>query len=431
MDKKGLKKRYVAAVVLAAGKGVRMKSCQPKVLTRLCGKTLLDTVIDNLLKSKTASEVIVVLNKELLGLAQQLKAKNNKIKIAIQAKPLGTADAVRQALKVVSKKSTDIFVLSADVALITPTTLEKLIDVHLARERAITFLSAFIDNPEGYGRIIRNKAGTIERITEEIDLGDEEKEIREINSGIYCFQAAALQRALKDISLRKNKKEFYLTDVVALLLPQGVQAVACDNPEEALGINCAADLVRIQKIMASRIIGGFLAAGIKIPDPATTYIESGVEIGQDTVIYPFSYIESDVKIGKHCSIGPFARLRKGVRLSDKVTVGNFIELSRTRVGSGTLMKHFGYFGDSIIGKGANIGAGSVTANYDGKNKHTTTIDDAAFIGCDTVLIAPVKVGKGAVTGAGSVLVKKRNIPKGAVAVGVPAQVLARKIHKVK
>ncbi|MBU2541802.1 MAG: NTP transferase domain-containing protein [Candidatus Omnitrophica bacterium] len=420
------KNRCISAVVLAAGKGVRMKSKKPKVLIPLCGRTLLDTVIDNLLKVNDFKEIVIVLNKELLFLKRKLEARNQRIKVAIQLKPLGTADALKSALSKVAKAASDIFVINADVALFKVATIKRLIDSHMHSLRAATLLSAVSESPAGYGRVIRNKTGQVERITEEIDLCEEEKQIGEINSGIYCFKKGVLGRALGQIRRRKNKNEYYLTDAIGILLTQGVGVVSAQTLEEILGINSAADLAKAARIMSSRIVSGFLAEGVKIMDPANTYIEANVKIGTETVIYPFTYIETQVVIGKDCSIGPFARLRKDVHLDDNVTVGNFVELSRTRVGSGTIIKHFGYLGDCSIGKKVNVGAGSVTANFDGLTKHKTHIEDGAFIGCDTVLIAPVKVGKTAVTGAGSVLVKKRNVPKGKVAVGVPARIINKK-----
>jgi bifunctional UDP-N-acetylglucosamine pyrophosphorylase/glucosamine-1-phosphate N-acetyltransferase len=427
MNRVKVKKDQLSAVLLAAGKGVRMKSARPKVLSSVCGRTLLDTAINTILEIGLVKEIIVVLNKDLLKLAKTLKAKSKKIKVVVQFKPLGTADAVKVALKAVDKNSADIFISSADAVLVTKSTIHKLICSHLESGRSATLLSAFCDSPEGYGRIIRSKAGSIERITEEADLGEEEKEIREINSGVYCFKRLCLQRALKDIQIRKNKKEYYLTDAVALLLAQGVNAVAADSADEVLGINSAFDLARVQKIMSSRIIASKLTQGIKILDPQTTYIEAGVEIGRDTVIYPFTYIEAGVEIGRGCSIGPFARLRRGVKLGNNVTVGNFVELSRARVGNKSVVKHFSYLGDALVGKAVNIGAGSVTANYDGKDKHITDIEDGAFIGCDTVLVAPVKIGKRSRTGAGAVVTKNKNVPAGKLAIGVPAKIIDKKI----
>ncbi|MEW6009614.1 MAG: sugar phosphate nucleotidyltransferase [Candidatus Omnitrophota bacterium] len=421
-------KRF-SAIVLAAGKGVRMKSVQAKVLTSLCGKTLLDTVVDNLLKVKSLSEIVIVLNKTLLGLSKDLKSKSKRINIAIQARSLGTADAVKAGIGKISKKNTDVFVIGADIVLLKLNTIGKLIKFHTQNNNAVSLLSAFFDSPEGYGRIVRNKSGSVERITEEIDLSLDEKEIREINSGVYCFKRECLESALKHIKLRKNKNEYYLTDAIELLASEGIGALAAESADEILGINSFCDLVNVRKIMSKRIINTLLDNGVKILDPATTYIEVDAVIGPDTIIYPFTYIETGTKIGKNCSIGPFARLRKGVQLADNVTVGNFIELSRSRIGKGTLIKHFGYIGDARIGEKVNVGAGSVTANFDGVNKNLTKIEQGAFIGCDTVLIAPVKIGKNAVTGAGSVVTKRHNVPAGSLALGVPARLVNKKKNK--
>jgi bifunctional UDP-N-acetylglucosamine pyrophosphorylase/glucosamine-1-phosphate N-acetyltransferase len=427
-----MQKRKISAIVLAAGKGVRMKSSKPKVLSLICGKSLLEMVIDNLLEVKSFEEIILVLNKDLLFLTKSLKKKSKKIRITIQQKPLGTADAAKQGIAKLSKNISDVFIISADVVLFSPDNIEKLISSHIQSGRVASLVSGFSDSPYGYGRIIRNKAGQVERITEEIDLTDKEKQIAEINSGIYCFKKDELRKALKSVTRRPNKNEFYLTDCIQILSArefegeERIESICVDHVEDVLGINSAVELAKAQKILSLKIINEFLNLGVKIIDPQTTYIEADVEINQDCIIYPFTYIEAGVKIGNNCSIGPFARLRKGVRLGNNITVGNFIELSRTRVGNGTIMKHFGYFGDCIIGQNANIGAGTVTANYDGQNKFITNIADGAFIGCDTVLIAPVRVGKKAVTGAGAVLTKNKNVPDGKVALGLPARITNKK-----
>ena len=417
-----MNKRSVSAIVLAAGKGVRMKSREPKILSRLCGKSLLDTVLDNLLKVKALDEIIVVLNKDILFLEKTLREKSKKIKVAVQVKPLGTADAVKAALAKIPKKSTDIFVIGADIVLFKISSIQALISMHLNSDKAATLITAISDSPHGYGRIIRNKAGQVEAIREEVDLGEQEKDIGEINSGIYVFKKKELLESLKYIKPSEIKKEYYLTDAISILSAKGVETVAAETMEEVMGINSPSDLARAVKIQNLRTIGEFLMNGVKIIDPQTTYIENGVTIGEDSVIHPFTYIETEVRIGKNCSIGPFARLRKGVDLADRVSVGNFVELSRAKVGSGTIMKHFCYLGDSELGNNVNVGAGTVTANYDGKNKNKTIIEDDVFIGCDTVLIAPVKVGKKAVTAAGAVLAKKRNVPGGKLAIGVPARI---------
>lgn len=406
-----------------------MKSKEPKILSRLCGKTLLDTVLDNLLRVKTLDEIVVVLNKDILFLEKALRGKSKKIKVAVQNKPLGTADAVKSALAKISKRSTDVFVIGADIALFKIPSIQTLIHAHLDGDKAATLITAISDSPHGYGRIIRNKGGQVEAIREEVDLGEQEKDIGEINSGIYVFKKKELLESLKYIKPSEIKKEYYLTDAISIISPDGIETLSAETIEEVMGINSPSDLARAVKIQNLRTLGEFLMNGVKIIDPQTTYIENGVTIGQDTVIYPFTYIETQVRIGKNCSIGPFARLRKGVNLSDHVSVGNFVELSRTKVGNGAIMKHFCYLGDSDVGNAVNIGAGTVTANYDGANKNKTIIEDDAFIGCDTVLIAPVKVGKKAATAAGAVLTKKRNVPAGKLAVGLPARIIDKKKSK--
>ncbi len=249
-----------------------MKSDQAKVLTPLCGKTLLDTVIDNLLLVKNLNEIVIVLSKSLLALTKDLKAKSKKINIAIQIKPLGTADAVKAGIQKLSKKSTDVFITGADIALVKLSTIAKLIKSHCQDNNTVSLLSAFFDSPDGYGRIVRNKGGSVERITEEIDLSEDEKEIREINSGVYCFRREALERALKLIPRRKNKNEYYLTDAIEVLSGLGVGALATESADEILGINSASDLANARKIMSKRIISALLDKGVKVLDPSTTYI---------------------------------------------------------------------------------------------------------------------------------------------------------------
>jgi bifunctional UDP-N-acetylglucosamine pyrophosphorylase / glucosamine-1-phosphate N-acetyltransferase len=303
--------------------------------------------------------------------------------------------------------------------------VNKLLAKHKQTKAAATVLTALIDEPHGYGRIIRDVAGNIVAIREQKDATPAEDMINEINVGMYCFESKKLFAALKKIKLNPNKKEFYLTDVVELLLANGerVATVVTDDESVAFGVNTRADLAQAEGIIRKRILSKLMEDGVTIIDPATTYVEAGAKIGEDSIIYPCSYIHSDVTIGKNCKIGPFARIRPGSKIGDGAEIGNFTEVSRSNIGSNVTMKHFSFLGDATVGSETNIGAGTVTANYDGKNKNKTVIGDGAFIGSDSILVAPVTIGKKAMTGAGTVVKSGTNIPAGKTAVGVPARII--------
>ena len=271
------------------------------------------------------------------------------------------------------------------------------------------------------------KAG-FKAIREQKDASYDEDQIKEINVGVYCFNSKDLFGALKKVKLNPGKKEFYLTDVIELLLAQGKKVATLTTQDEtvAFGINTREDLAQAEVIIRRRILSKHMLAGVTIVDPLTTFIEADVTIGQDTVIQPMTVIHTDVRIGKNCSIGPMAHLRPGTRISDGVEIGNFAEVSRTSLGRGVVQKHFSFLGDATVGAGTNIGAGVVTANYDGVNKNKTIIGPQAFIGSDAILVAPNKIGARAMVGAGSVLAKGKNIPAGMVAVGIPARVIKKR-----
>ena len=294
---------------------------------------------------------------------------------------------------------------------------------HQRAKSHATLLTAVVHDPAGYGRIIRDQNNRPMAIREDKDATGFERDIAEINVGVYCFKATFLLKALDKLKLNAKKKEYYLTDVVEWLAHSGsvIEAVTMDDFQEGLGINSRLDLSVAQDIIRQRILKTHMLNGVTIEDPQSTYIAAGVKIGADTVIKSHTYIENHVTIGKDCVIGPFARLRPETKIGHNVEVGNFTEISRTKIGDKTLMKHFSYLGDATVGSQANIGAGVVTANYDGREKHLTKISDGAFVGSDAILVAPVIVGKKAVVGAGSVVVKT-NIPQGSTAMGVPATV---------
>ncbi len=412
-------KNNLAAIILAAGKGERMKSELPKVLHPLCSRPMLGYVLD-LVKELKIRDFIVVLGYKHEDVQEFLPPGT---KTALQKKILGTADAVKQGLAYLRGFKGTVVVLYGDNPLLKKETIDKLVKRHLENKAAATLLVAKLENPSGYGRIVRDKYGSLCGIAEEKDADDFQKDIKEINTGILCFDKDKLVESLKVIKPNNAKKEYYLTDVIDILYKKGdlVETLVIPDSNEAMGINSRVELAQANKIMQRRINDAFMKEGVTIVDPDTAFISFGTKIGRDTTIYPFTVIEKNVKIGEQCFIGPFAHLRPGVELQDNVAVGNFIEISRSKLSSKTRAKHFGFIGDALIGQSVNIGAGTVTANYDGKNKNKTIIKDNAFIGSDTVLVAPVCIGKGAKTGAGSVVTKGRNVPDNAVVVGVPAR----------
>ncbi|MBF0385586.1 MAG: NTP transferase domain-containing protein [Candidatus Omnitrophica bacterium] len=413
----------IVTIILAAGKGTRMKSERPKVLHKVCGRPIIHYVLD-IAEAAGSLKTIAVLGYK----SEEVKAQLPKgCLTVIQKKLLGTADAVRSALPGLGGFRGDILILSGDTPLLDKTVLRALIARHRKTKAACTFLTSVVPDPYGYGRIIRDDKGMAVAIREDKDATGLQKEIAEINVGLYCIDAFELEQGLKQVKLNKKKKEFYLTDLIEYLSQQGkkVQTIETKECEEGLGINTREDLAFAEGVIRKRNLKYFMSQGVTIADPSTTYIERSVKIGQDTIIRPFTFIEGDVSVGKNCVIGPFARLRAGTKIKDGVEIGNFTEVSRSKVGRKTLMKHFSFLGDALVGDNVNIGAGTITANFDGVNKNITHIGSGAFIGSDTVLIAPVKIGKKAVVGAGSVVPRGKNIPDGRVAYGVPAKIIVK------
>ncbi|MDD5060432.1 MAG: NTP transferase domain-containing protein [Candidatus Omnitrophica bacterium] len=414
-------KKELAVIILAAGKSTRMKSDLPKVLHPICARPMLGYVLD-LVKSLKPKQVVAV-----LGHKQELVRKiiPSGVKIAIQKKLIGTAEAVKTGLSALKSFKGTVLVLYGDTPLLKKETIKKLLDYHLENEIDATLLTAYLKKPSGYGRIQRDKYFSISSIVEEKDADEAQKEIKEINTGIMVFKKETLESNLKYIRPNNRKKEYYLTDIIEILAKRNrlVDGIKAEDAKEVLGINTRAELASANAIVKKNINEKFMNNGVTILDPESTFISFGTKIGVDTVIYPFTVIERGVRIGKRCSVGPFAHLRDNVELKDDVTAGNFIEMVRAKIGSKTFVKHFSYIGDSFVGSNVNIGAGTVTANFDGVNKNNTVIKDNVKIGSDTIIVAPARIGKSAVTGAGSVITK--NIPDNAVAVGVPARILKK------
>ena len=415
-------KNNIAVIILAAGKSTRMKSETPKVLHKLCGRPMLGYVLD-LVASLKPKKVVAV-----LGFKQELVRKiiPGGIKVSIQKRLIGTADAVKVGLTALKGFKGTVLVLYGDNPLLKKETLNKLLGYHIENNVDATLLTAQLKKPSGYGRIIRDKYFSISGIVEEKDADEVQKDIKEINTGIMVFKKNSLERNLRYIRTNNRKKEYYLTDIIGILAKKNylVDGVKVEDPQEALGINNRVELAKANSLMQQRINEKFMQDGVTIIDPASAFINFGTAIGVDTVIYPFTVIERGVKIGKRCLVGPFAHLREDTELKDDIIAGNFIEMVRVKIGAKTLVKHFSYIGDSSVGSCVNIGAGTVTANFDGLKKNNTVIKDRANIGSDTIIVAPVRIGKSAVTGAGSVITK--NIPDNTVVVGVPARILRKK-----
>ncbi|MDD3295839.1 MAG: NTP transferase domain-containing protein [Candidatus Omnitrophica bacterium] len=422
------------AIILAAGKGTRMKSTLPKVLHLLLGRPLIYYVLRELFKAKqNIKQIIVVVGYERERVEAEVKRlfikKYSGIRIDFvnQKKRLGTADAVSAAIKKVAYEN--ILVACGDSPLLTAATFKKFISFYLKKNKSCSLLSAFLEKSNSLGRIIRDKDGCPQRVKEKVGprcCGQDSGKYEEANSGVYCFKRESLAVNLKLIKKNPVKKEYFLTDIIEVFYRNNkqVNSYTMDSGDEISGVNSQKDLWKAEDIMRQRIMEEVSARGVAIIDPKTTYIEEGVKIGKNSVIYPFTFIEKGVIIGNNCSVGPFVRLRGKAFLADNTQVGNFLEINRTRVGKSVKIKHFGYLGDASIADNVNIGAGTVIANFDGKNKHKTIIGKGSFIGSDTVLVAPVKLGKNSATGAGSVVTK--NVTSGTTVVGVPARVLKKK-----
>lgn len=410
----------MTAVILAAGLGTRMKSALPKVLHPIGSGTILGRIIANLKKAGMTDIIVVIGHK-----ADVIKSHfESDIRFVRQPELLGSGDALAHAVDYMDNSEGDVLVTCGDTPLISDKTYRRIVEKHLTGKDSCTVLTCALPDPTFYGRIIKDSSGNILRIVEEKEVSAEEKKITEINVGTYCFRKADLKRFIRDIEINEKKKEFYLTDIIDIFARNSGKIVSENcNADEAIGVNSRKDLALVNKIVNEKSIEKLMETGVTVIDPAATYIDETAVIGMDTVIYPSTVIESDVTVGAGCRIGPFARLRPGTKLSDGVEIGNFVEICRTEIGEGTRVKHHTYLGDTVIGSGVNIGAGTITANYDGKNKHRTVIEDNAFIGVGARLIAPVRIGRGAKVGAGSVVTKNKDVRDGETVVGVPARPL--------
>ncbi|MFH1797998.1 MAG: NTP transferase domain-containing protein [Candidatus Omnitrophota bacterium] len=406
------------AVILAAGRGTRMNSQVPKVLHQVGSRPILERVISSLKKAGVKNLVTVV------GYKAELveKAFKERTRFSRQPELLGSGHALACAVEGMDDEEESILVTCGDSPLITARTYKKLIKASSREKNGCVFLTCLTDHPGTYGRIVRDSKGNVLKIVEEKDADIREKQIKEVNAGTYCFGKTDLKRFIKEVKINTKKKEFYLTDIVGIFRQKkkNIETVQCCE-EEMIGINTRKDLAVANKIVNKRTLEKLMKSGVTIADPDTTQIDETAVIGRDTIVFSNTVVEKDVIIGEACKIGPFARLRGGTKLSDNVEIGNFVEICRTKIGKETKVKHHTYLGDTTVGSNVNIGAGVSTANYDGKEKNRTVIEDRAFIGVGAILIAPVRIGHDARVGAGAVVTKNKDVGAGETVVGVPAR----------
>jgi bifunctional UDP-N-acetylglucosamine pyrophosphorylase / glucosamine-1-phosphate N-acetyltransferase len=435
-------------IILAAGLGTRMKSATIKILHRAAGRPIIDYVLDLAAELSVAPPVMVIGHQR----EAVQSAVGERARFAIQDQQLGTGHAVLQAaatLEAAGVKGKRVLILSGDVPLTRPETLRRLLDEHEQAGNALTLLTMRLSDPAMYGRVVRDANGAVLRIVEAKDASDDEKRIDEVNAGIYVFNGEHLFDNLRNLGNQNAQGEYYLTDLLAVIREGGhrVGAVIAPDPVEALGVNSRADLAEVDNEIQRRVVQKLMKEGVTFRNPSTVVIDSTVSIGRDTVVYPFVTLEGKTSIGEDCviepgshlvnvrvgarvhvktgtvaedaviedeaSVGPYAHLRPGTQLGRKVKVGNFVETKKAVFGAGAKASHLSYIGDADVGADVNIGAGTITCNYDGKKKYKTVLEDGVFIGSDTQLVAPVTVGRGAYVGAGSTITK--DVPPGSLA----------------
>jgi bifunctional UDP-N-acetylglucosamine pyrophosphorylase/glucosamine-1-phosphate N-acetyltransferase len=446
----------IQSIILAAGQGTRMQSSLPKVLHPILGKPMIAYAVETARQITHQKPVVVIGH----GGEAVRRALGDQAVYVIQEEQLGTGHAVMQAASTLRGAADWVLVTYGDMPLITAQTIQKLLQVHATHPGPITMATLVGEDPRGFGRILRGQSGQVTAIVEEAQATPEQIAIREFNPGVYCFDASWLWEALPRIPI-SPKGEYYLTDLVGIAVATGlwVQGVPVAEASEMIGINTRVHLSEATTLLRQRINQHWMLAGVTLIDPASTYIEPSVSIGRDTILWPNTYLHGETQIGTDCElgpnaivrgsrigdrckilasvvegawleneveIGPFARLRSGAHLADGVHMGNFGEVKNSYLAPGVKMGHFSYIGDATLGENVNIGAGTITCNYDGKRKHKTVIEDNVFIGSDTMLVAPIKIGTGASTGAGAVVT--RDVPAHTVVVGVPARPLQKKEH---
>ena len=457
MSNNNTSSRPLNVLIMAAGLGTRMKSRRAKVLHELGGAPLIAYVV-RAAQTLEPRSIITIVGHQAEEVERAVLAEVGELaSFVIQQKQRGTGDAVESARRVLEDSDSLVLVLSGDVPMIRVETLQKLIDHHNNTGAACSILSVRLENPTGYGRIIRDNSGAFRKIVEQRDATEDERQVREINSGIYCFEAKALFDALRKVEPKNDQGEYYLTDVAEIILAGGgtVSVYLINDPREVSGVNTRAELAEFENLVRrSAIRRLMIESGVTFIDPSHAYVSAEAQIGRDTIIHPNVTIEGKTVIGEgcviragaritssrlgdnvtvkdhsvivdsqiesNCSVGPFAHLRMNALLEEKATVGNFVEVKKSRLKRGAKAMHLTYLGDATIGERTNIGAGTVTCNYDGVNKHETIIEDDVKIGSDTMLVAPVRVGARSKTGAGSVVTK--DVPPDSLVAGVPAEV---------
>jgi bifunctional UDP-N-acetylglucosamine pyrophosphorylase / glucosamine-1-phosphate N-acetyltransferase len=438
--------KHAAAVILAAGESKRMRSNRAKVLHPLGGAPMLLYVVEAV--EKIARPILVVVGRQADEVKRLLAGR--PVRTVIQPKQLGTAHAVLRTQTALAHVRAPVLILNGDTPLVTRAILERMIELHHQRDAHLTLLTARLSDPFGYGRIVRNSEGRIRRVVEESDATPYEKKIQEINTGIYLAEQAPMFELLKTVQPNNRQKEYYLTDLVEAAVKQGyrVESLEAADSQEVLGINTRIDLAQAEKILQGRTLKRFMLEGVTVLDPDTTWIDPQALIGRDTVIYPQVRVEGKTIIGEGCvigscvrltdsqieggavirdfcvihgskiqsaaSVGPFAHLRPGTVIKKGARIGNFVEVKMTELGPGSKANHLSYLGDAVIGRDVNIGAGTITCNYDGIKKSKTVIGDRVFVGSDTQFIAPVRIGREALIAAGSTITK--DVPPRALAI---------------
>lgn len=406
---KSMSDKNTRAIILAAGKGTRMKSDLPKVLHQIFGKPLLGYVLDSINNTDLVDENYVIVGHQAELVEDFVLSSYKNSKCILQMPQLGTGDAVAKAYEDLKSFEGNVIILCGDAPLITSETIKSFVEAHNQHNASLTVMSAVFDNPKNYGRIVRSQDGGLKAIVEEKDATVEEKAIKEINAGIYCLDWKKIAPAFLSLKCDNAQCEYYLTDIVAWAVKQGLktQAFVLENNEEIFGINSKAHLAEATKILNTKTISKLLEDGVTIVDPDSVFISPETTIEADTIIFPNVYISGENTIGKNCKIGPFAHIRDGAQIGDNVRIGNFVEIKKSVIKNNTNVSHLSYIGDSELGSKVNIGAGTITANYNPitKQKNKTIIKDGANTGSNSVLVAPITVNEMASIAAGSVITK--------------------------
>ena len=447
-----------SAVVLAAGEGKRLKSDLPKVLHRVAGRSLLEHVLAALDDLTLARRVIVASRRR----DEIAAAISGDLTFVVQDPPRGTGDAVRVALEALPEEGV-VLVLPGDTPMIESATLARLLTLRESTDAAVALVTAHVHDARGYGRVVRGSGDDVERIVEDRDATETERQIDEINGSIYAFDIGPLRDVISSLGSDNDQGELYLTDAIALLRHSGRKVVALrTRGDEIAGVNSRGQLAQAAALLRARAAERWMDEGVTVVDPSTTFIDPSVRIGRDAVIHPFTFLEGETSIGERAeigpqtrvvdssigdgatvtfavvrgsevgqeaSVGPFASLRPGTRLGKGSRLGTFVETKNTSLADNSKANHLSYLGDAEIGSNVNVGAGTITCNWDGKEKHRTVIEDDAYISSDTMLVAPVRIGKGGATGAGSVV--RDDVPDGALAVGVPARIIEGKGDRIE